>query len=289
MNSAISKKTSTLAMLIRKFLRLITTPGMLQCWLRWNLRLLNIVPTIILPDGSRLRGFRSFSEFWGGKDLVPTPAEVAFANQFAGRNGDVIDVGANLGSFALLCAGLRNECRVQAFEPSPTTYAALLNNLSFNHSTSILPHQLALGERSGSISFLADDANPTRNRIVWDAGDESGSVINVEVTTLDRFLEEKGISEISFLKIDVEGHEPSVLKGAAETLKNKRCAAGLVELCPANLRQFGHSVSDLIQVVESMGYELRYIFDNGSTGALVTAENAALVTLDNVALLPQAQ
>jgi len=115
---------------------------------------------------------------------------------------------------------------------------------------------------------------------------KSGSVIEVDVIPLDGFIEEYQLPEVAFLKVDVEGYEAAVLLGATSLLRSRRCHAGLIELCPGNLHAIGSSVSELVNVVQEQGYELRFLDNSGSPGMAVTNENATSVLLTNVALLP---
>jgi FkbM family methyltransferase len=277
-------------MVLKKVTRLLTTPGMPAHWMRWHCRLLGLVPEVTLPGGARLRGFDTFSEYWGAKTLIPPAAEVRFIQQsVVGRDGAVIDVGANVGFFSLLLSGWTETGPIFAFEPAPTNYQKLCANIELNAKASrICPERVALSDRTEPISFLADERNPTRNRALIQPSRDLRGVTTVNATSLDQFAAAHHIEDIAFLKIDVEGYEPSVLRGAARVLTEKRCHAGLIELCPANLRQCQSSVQELLETVDEVGYELRYLTDDGSCGSLVTVENAVSVVLDNVALLPKA-
>lgn len=276
-------------MLFSKTARLLTTPGMPVHWLRWQLRHLGRIPEIQLPSGARLRGFDTFSEFWGGKTLIPPPAEARFVKHSVDQPGAVIDVGANVGFFALLVSRWAQTREIHAFEPSPKNYRKLCENVELNVAQGCVhTHPLALSDHEGLLSFLADERNPTRNRAIVAPNPELEGSTTVNATTLDQFAFDQQIGEIALLKIDVEGYEPNVLRGAAKLLKEKRCRAGLIELCPANLRQCHTSVEELLELVGQLGYELRYLSEDGLPGEEVTLENVAPVVLDNVALLPKA-
>lgn len=236
------------------------------------------------PFGGRITGFQNFSEFWGARNLIPTKAEIRLIECFSDREGVMIDVGANLGYFSLLMAAIRPECEVYAFEPSPPTYDRLRENLAINRTRSVEAFSLALGNSDGTLSFINDVTSPTTNRLIK-PGESSGlPVIEVDVTTLDGFLEERGVQNISFMKIDVEGFEGGVLKGAENALREKRVRAGLIELCPENLKQAGSTVGELLAVVSGFGYRLFYISDDGSLEGEVTEENAESIDVVNVFL-----
>ncbi len=134
--------------------------------------------------------------------------------------GNFIDVGANLGYFSCLMARIAGpDGRVLAIEPEPQNLYLLKKNLANNKLQNVLIAPVALGEKPGVARLnLYKNSNLGRHSM---ATPSSGRSIDVEVRTLDEvFLENFGDSErISYIKIDVEGYEPFVIKGAARTLK----------------------------------------------------------------------
>ncbi len=272
--------------LIRKLKTLAHTRGMLGKWIRWNLRHAGVEPCVRLPSGDRVCGFRSFSEFWGGFSMIPGESEVNFIKHHAGKTGVVLDVGANMGCMALTMSRLRPGCMVHAFEPSPETFAGLQANLRRNQATMVVPQRLAAGRQTGRLMFLNDQRSSATNRLLTRGSEAAGPTVEVDVVTLDDFLGAGG-DEVAFLKVDVEGYEPDVLLGARHLLTSGRCKAGLVELCPGNLREAGYSVQDLLSSVAPAGWCLHHLNKDGGPGAVVTVASASGVLLENVALLPK--
>ncbi|MEN3940963.1 FkbM family methyltransferase [Prosthecobacter sp. SYSU 5D2] len=260
---------------------------MMRDWLRWKLHHVGLEPGVKLPSGDVMRGFRSFSEYRSAQGMVPPVAEVNFISSFAGSRGIILDVGANIGSMAMILAHLRPDCIVHAFEPSPESFACLKANLLRNHADRVIPCQYAASQADGRQCFLNDSRSPTSNRLVTTEDGEPGPFVEVSVVSLDSFLKPYLDDEVAFLKIDVEGHEPSVLAGADMLLRSGRCRAGLVELCPENLHNAGYDVSDLLCAAESAGWCLRHLDDEGNPGQIVDVKNASGVVLANVALLPR--
>lgn len=274
-------------MLFQKFIRLLSTPGMMSAWTRWMLPRALYTPTLCQSGGALIQGFQNFSEFWGARNLLLTEREKNFIDRYAATEGMLLDVGANLGYISLALSALRPQGTVHAFEPSPVTYKCLQHNLALNKVSNVATHQLAVGGEAGTFKFSADENSPTTSRLEPSTGRQGGGkAIDVSVTTLDAFLRDKGGSRVGFLKVDVEGFEVQVIKGAVQLLKERRCAAGLIELCPYNLEGCGNSVEALVEAVLDVGYELRFILDNGDLGHSVTVKNAAEVVVDNVALVP---
>ncbi len=139
------------------------------------------------------------------------------------RPGDVFyDVGANAGSYSLLAAAA-GATTVHAFEPSSGTADVLEQNIGLNLlSDRVLVHRCALGEAPGSVRFTM--GGDTTNHVA--AASDSQEHEEVPVGTLDSF-HEPGVP--SFVKIDVEGYEEFVLKGARSLLQDPALMGVLVE------------------------------------------------------------
>jgi len=143
--------------------------------------------------------------------------EMAFLLHFL-RPGDLFaDVGANVGSYSVL-AGAAVGADVIAFEPGEA-FPWLVRNLELNGLTSALARRIAVGATNGIVSFTS--GRDTMNRI-----DPCGAV-TVTITTLDAACCERAPA---LIKIDVEGLEAEVLKGAGSVLENPDTQAVIMEL-----------------------------------------------------------
>jgi FkbM family methyltransferase len=134
----------------------------------------------------------------------------------------VIDVGANVGHIGLLLSDLVDPASILAFEPTPITFRRLCENWQINGFPIEGLYQVALGGQEGSVSF-PDLAHPsTMNARV--TGDSAGnvSVAHVRLHLLDRYRELWKGRSLGLLKVDVEGYEADVFRGARQTLRNDR-------------------------------------------------------------------
>lgn len=139
------------------------------------------------------------------------------------RPGDwFVDVGANVGSYTILAAGVAG-ARVHAFEPVATTFAHLSRNVRANALRDrVVLHRVAVGARAGHVSMSA--ADDTTNRVLA-PGERVHLAVEVDVVRLDDAL--AGVSP-TLIKIDVESFEAEVLAGAGDVLA--RTAAVIVEV-----------------------------------------------------------
>lgn len=161
------------------------------------------------------------------------------------RPGDVIvDVGANIGEVSIIVSqrvGVNGQ--VVAFEPHPRIYCYLLGNLALNHCANVAARNLAIGSAPGTVR-MTDDKRDDMNRIMSDGG------IEVRCSTLDDELTQ---ASIALLKVDVEGTELSVLKGAAATLQRTACVN--CELIDQHCRRYGHTMGDVIGLLQQAGFQ----------------------------------
>lgn len=168
-----------------------------------------------------------------------------------------IDVGANVGHYSLLAAGVC-EAEVVAFEPIPLTFSKLNRNINLNDlSDKIKILNIGVGEENSFLYF-------TTNRTVMNsvAIETDNETVKVEVRKLDDELKQK---DPIFLKIDVEGFEYFVLKGATEILKNKNLKYIIIELNDSTLK-FGHTNQEVFDLLVSFDFvPIRYDAKNRIT------------------------
>jgi FkbM family methyltransferase len=160
--------------------------------------------------------------------------------------GAMLDIGANTGLFSLLAAAARGSTTIHAFEPLPSIRQRMMHNLALNPDLSprILVHTHALSDRVGSATFY-ETINPyglltTSSTLDAPFAHQHGKVLEhkMQTTTLDQWAETLELSEISFIKIDVEGHEQAVLQGAVDTVQRSRPTIGIELLSAANFGFF---------------------------------------------------
>jgi FkbM family methyltransferase len=180
----------------------------------------------------------------------------------------ILDIGGNIGQTAMMMADkAKSGGRVFSFEPFPTTYEKFVNNLSLNPALQKIVSitNCAMGDAPAVLKMYRDcETNSGSNRILVDVSQNSGDLVEVPVLTVDKFVSDNGIQKIDFVKIDVEGFEMNVLKGAVETLK-KYLPALFIELNDKSLQYQGSSAAELVGFLKNLGYK---IFEDGKVQEL---------------------
>ena len=140
--------------------------------------------------------------------------------------GDVfVDAGANVGSYTILAAGACG-AYVTAVEPVPSTFAHLLDNIHLNDVKSLVTAlNVGLGAVPGHLHFSQD--LDTVNHVLSPEESMSAPGISVPVDTMDAVLKGQGPT---IIKIDVEGYETEVLRGARASLASEKLLAIIMEL-----------------------------------------------------------
>lgn len=193
-------------------------------FIRWQIgsRLLPGASAIPFVNGSRLLVSRGMTggtgNVYGGLQEFE---DMAFVLHLL-RPGELfIDIGANVGSYSLLAASVG--AQVIAFEPIPTTFERLLDNIALNRFESLIsPQNQGVGEECGTLRFTSGlDAV---NHVVTETG--TAESIEVEVIPLNSL----SMGDPVIIKIDVEGFEMPVINGAAQLLDSPNLLAVLLEL-----------------------------------------------------------
>jgi FkbM family methyltransferase len=146
--------------------------------------------------------------------------------------GVFVDVGANKGDFALIAAKLVGASgRVFAFEPEPRNCDWIRRSIDANGYSGIELFPIALGDADGAIDLHVSHISG-HHSVVSGRGDHTGDVIRVPMRTLDAVLADARSPRVDVLKIDVEGADLAVLRGAHRTLSANRELVLLLDVHP---------------------------------------------------------
>ena len=160
--------------------------------------------------------------------LTHEPAPEPIIAKVCPLGGTVMDVGANMGDWALpMAKAVGATGRVFAFEPVPYLADALAKTFRINGFSTSVVSRKALSDSIGEAAFTIaqKEGNLLNVRCSGLTVDlEKGSQTTVSTTTLDAFCEEEQIDRLNFIKIDVESHEAAVIQGGAGAIERFRPA-----------------------------------------------------------------
>lgn len=199
-----------------------------------------------------------------------------------------VDVGANEGFYAVFAARrVLPGGTVHAFEPSPRERARLEANVHANGLGNVTVYREGLAEQAGrAILHLADPEHNGQNSLgaFGHPGVNCAEDLEIDLVTLDQLRETGGIERVDVLKMDVEGAEMRVLRGATKTLQRDKPVL-MLEVFDAALRGQGSSAEEVLAYLRSLGFHL-YEFDNAS-GRPVAMRAIAAQSSNIVACHPQ--
>lgn len=178
-----------------------------------------ISTSVTLDIGGRSYSVQSDDEYLTGMNGTFEPETAELFTILAAGSRVAFDVGANIGCTALLLSHLAKQ--VHAFEPSSSTHHFLAMNT--RQVGNVTTHCIGLGAKP-KFTELTFAANNRSGGFVSEGTATPGGHVTerIEVRTLDKVVKHYGITDIDFIKLDVEGFELEVLKGAVETLRRYR-------------------------------------------------------------------
>jgi FkbM family methyltransferase len=174
-------------------------------------------------------------------------SELLFLAHLARASDVFIDIGGNVGMYSIWVSKITG-ARSVVFEPVPSTFALLEKNIRLNNlSEKIIAKRLAIGNESGFALMTTNLGG--RDHIVSDG--ETCHLVKVPVASLDQLVTD--LDPVA-IKIDVEGFELLVLKGARDILCKPSLCAIIIEMQNWTLHNFGSDEADIRNLLESIGF-----------------------------------
>lgn len=159
--------------------------------------------------------------FWKGLDGWER-ASMRLWMALSARSRIILDVGANTGLFSLVAKAVNPNAEIHSFEPVERVYRKLRRNIEAN-KFDVVPVQLGISNCTGNATIydVPEDHvySVTINKNLNAAG-QSVIPTTIQVTTLDDYVRSRNLGAVNLMKIDVETHEPEVLEGALELIRN---------------------------------------------------------------------
>lgn len=180
-----------------------------------------------------------------------------FAKEAIEPGDTFIDIGANLGMITLMAARcVTTTGTVHSFEPNPSVFKRLQKNVTDNELQQVTLHNCGLGDRQTELTLTVVNEElgmGTFTEIPEQDRSLISSQYQLPVYRADDILPEE-LPGTTFIKIDVEGFEPLVIRGLDRTIKRLRPVV-LTEVVAQHLERGGFSVRELRELMESYGYQ----------------------------------
>jgi FkbM family methyltransferase len=207
--------------------------------------------------------FRSF-KYSSLSQYETEKAEQIFYIQYLQPGMVAFDVGANIGELSLLFSRfVTPQGQVHSFECSPNTFRRLSEIVTMSNRTNISTNCVCLSDVIGTANLhIFDDNHSSWNTLANRPLQQYGINVkpicskNVPTTTIDAYCETHNIQQIDLLKVDVEGAEYQVLKGAHRMMREQRIRCVIFEFGQTTY-DMGNDPSKLAQLISSSGYKLR--------------------------------
>ena len=186
----------------------------------------------------------------GHRFRVMGGAEFKFFEKFVQPQSHFVDIGANQGLYTLTLAHAAREGRVYAFEPDPRLFAALSKNIQRNCIENVELFNVAAASRVSKLVLQPGRFNSGDNRIVRDKLQRSDT-LEIDAMPLDAAIPGR---RLDLLKVDVQGFEVEVLRGAERLLQANPDLLMHLEFWPHGLRLAGSRPEELLDLLHQTGF-----------------------------------
>lgn len=178
------------------------------------------------------------------------------------NRGIVFDAGANVGNWAKFALCINPRINLHCFEPSRATYARLAQR---QWPEDVRLNNVGLGDAEGVLDLNVVELESGMNSVYLRRGvegAESRSIEKINVTTIDAYCRRNAVPRIDLLKVDVEGHEMAVFKGAGKMLAEARVGRIQFEYGGCNL-DARVSLKDIWEFLEQHGFAMSKLYPKG--------------------------
>jgi FkbM family methyltransferase len=198
--------------------------------------------------------------FRAGRLLEPETS--ALVDMLLQPGDTFIDIGGHVGFFSMLAAGLVGPTgRVYVFEPERANYAHLLTHIALNNVHHVFPFRWAVGHSTSVVDFFTNVDNDGGHAL-WDPGRhpfnqksrQQVSKESVFLVSLDDIFGSAQPGFAKLIKIDTEGNEASVLRGARNFLTRAQIPAVIAEINQFGLAQLSSSEQEMRTLMTDLGY-----------------------------------
>jgi FkbM family methyltransferase len=173
----------------------------------------------------------------------------------------VFDIGSNIGWYSLNLLKKYKNINIFSFEPSPVTFKRIKRNFELNEFNTDKIFNIGFFNENSKLDFYYDKEGSGASSLVNLRERESVKKISVEMAKIDDFVEMNNISNIDFIKCDVEGAELFVYQGGKKVIEESKPII-FSEMLRKWSAKFGYHPNDIINFMKEIGYQCYTITDN---------------------------
>lgn len=177
--------------------------------------------------------------------------------QLVSPDSCVLDIGANMGWYAINIAKTYPACMIHAFEPVPKTYRLLVENVTLNKINNVVTHNFGFSDEGKDLTFFfyPEGSGNASSENLSEREDIEKIVCHVEA--LDDFANRLNLPRVDFIKCDVEGAELFVFRGGKKLLERDKPIV-FSEMLRKWSAKFGYHPNEIIALFSSLGYRCFY-------------------------------
>jgi FkbM family methyltransferase len=187
----------------------------------------------------------------------------------------VIDVGAHLGRHTIIASKRVGQTgKIVAIEAHPENFKMLNRNIKLNRLTNVIPLNYAAYSNQTKLKlYMPDEESSHHSAMLERVGETRKKFVEVNADTLDNLLQHNEVEEVNWIKIDVEGAEFEVLKGATDILSKSNDIAILIEI--HNSQNGINLYGPIIEFLNNYSFKIEYekIHDGGERHVIVRKQS----------------
>jgi FkbM family methyltransferase len=186
-----------------------------------------------------------------------------------------VDAGANIGELSVRMASLvRASGQVVAVEPSPNTFAALVQNVKLNGLKNVHCECVAIGGKEELRTFYVERECHSLSSSMFALSRREAAATETSVTTIDLLCERLGRRRVDLIKLDIEGAELEAIAGSATILQSDHPPILIIEFNQEVATRAGWQFADLISTLRKYEYRPCFLNQNGALRDLDTSSIA---------------
>lgn len=190
---------------------------------------------------------------------LPEYAEQMFMYQFVEGGDTIIDIGAHIGSETVLLGSKLGKGHIYSFEPTPGIVQRLKTNISINNlEAKVDVEEMAVSDHDGKTKFYLSKESEINSLHT----NKDSKAINIKTISLDKYANLHHLKHVNMLKIDVEGHEYSVIIGSKTLLTKHKIDVIVFEVNDQSGQYYQDNLKTR-ELLRSFGYKLYLIGQNG--------------------------